>query len=748
MKYQKTNTHRGSLRFGIMLLMICVIVAILCTVMVKASGRVIRSETERYLGELSNLTSHKVNQTVKYNLEIIKRIGCNVTLMEDDARLQSSYLENMEEGSCFQWVGFVGLDARLKLEGRQEKDVSDIGVVQEAFNGQLGVSESRITVFDGESGILYASPVKQGNMICGAVLGFVKEEVLEEILDANTFDGIGFSYIIAKDGSYILYSDNPYARLKGNNFFGDIREQGTFGEDGAMETMLADMAERTSGSLHLKVEEVEERFMYYRPLDLGGWYLISVMPPQVYAENIKNFTGFALGINVTLGVVFMALIWYIIWSTGKKNREIERMAYLDSVTGGYTPLWFERELKERLKEKQECAFVSLDIRRFKLINDSFGSVEGNRVLKHLHGVIQENLLPGEFTARINDDFFNIVLNSVSHGEIMERLGKIANDVNGYNRGAKELYYLCLDCGIYLIEDYGDDVFVIRDRANTARKKNKETGEIHLCSCVFYSDLERLQMLKEKEMENAMERALEDGEFIIHLQPKVDLENRRIIGAEALVRWESREKGMVYPDEFIPLFERNGFITRVDLYVFETVCKLIRRWMDSGIEPVPVSVNLSRNQLRIPGFLKRYQEIQERYQVPAHLLEIELTETLVFENLEFLKQVIGEIHDIGFHCSMDDFGSGYSSLNVLKEVEVDILKLDRAFFSKEQDKRGEDVIASVINLAKKLNMVTVAEGVETIPQVEFLKQAACDMVQGYVFSRPVPVEEFETLAGMK
>lgn len=748
MKYQKIKTHRGSLRFGVMLLMICVTVTILCTMMVEESGHVIKSETERYLGELSNLTSHKVNQTVEYNLEIIKRIGRNVTLMEDDVRLKNSYLENMEEGSYFQWVGFVEPDARLKLEGRQEKDVSDIKVVQEAFKGQSGVSENRVTVFDGEPGILYASPVKRENMVCGAVLGFVKEEVLKEILAADTFDGIGFSYIIAEDGSYILSSDNPYSRLKGDNFFGDIQKQGTFGQDGVMETMLADMAEKKSGSLHLRVEEVEERFMYYRPLDSGGWYLISVMPPQVYAENIKNFTDFALGINMTLGVVFMALIWYIIWSTGKKNREIERMAYLDSVTGGYTPLWFELELKEKLKGRAECAFVSMDLRKFKLINDSFGSEKGNRVLKHIHNVIQENLLPGEFTARINDDLFNIVLNNVSHEEITERLQKIADDANRFNQGAKELYYLCLDCGIYLIEDYGDDVFVIRDRANTARKKNKETGEIHLCSCVFYSDLERLQMLKEKGMENAMERALEDGEFIIYLQPKVSLENRRIIGAEALVRWKNGETDMVYPDEFIPLFERNGFITKVDLYVFETVCKLIRRWIDSGIEPLPVSVNLSRNQLRIPDFLKRYQEIQERYQVPAHLLEIELTETLVFENLEFLKQVIREIHDMGFKCSMDDFGSGYSSLNVLKEVEVDILKLDRAFFSKEQDKRGEDVIASVINLAKKLNMTTVAEGVETILQVEFLKQADCDMIQGYVFSRPVPIEEFEPLAGMK
>ena len=181
-----------------------------------------------------------------------------------------------------------------------------------------------------------------------------------------------------------------------------------------------------------------------------------------------------------------------------------------------------------------------------------------------------------------------------------------------------------------------------------------------------------------------------------------------------------------------------------MYVFEVVCKILRKWIDEGKIVHPISVNLSRNHLHHPNFLEEYRKIQQKYEIPDQYIEIELTEIVVFENLEMLKTIIDEIHKYGYKCSMDDFGSGYSSLNVLKEIPVDILKLDRVSFSSENDKRGEDIVETVISLAKKLGMETIAEGIETIPQVELLKSMECDAIQGYVFSKPVPVDQFETL----
>ncbi|MEG2679862.1 MAG: EAL domain-containing protein, partial [Oscillospiraceae bacterium] len=245
---------------------------------------------------------------------------------------------------------------------------------------------------------------------------------------------------------------------------------------------------------------------------------------------------------------------------------------------------------------------------------------------------------------------------------------------------------------------------------------------------------------------SMEQALEKGEFEMYLQPKYELEHNTIGGAEALVRWISPIKGIIYPNDFIPLFERNGFVVRLDLYMFEQACQLLQYWKDSGITPVPISVNMSRVHLNDPDFLDRYKDIFSHYDFPAKLLEIELTESMVFDDVARLSEVIGKVKEIGFTCSLDDFGSGYSSLNLLKDIPVDVLKLDRSFFysTNEDETQSRHVVGNIVDLAKKLHMQTVSEGIETLEWVDYLRSVKCDMVQGYVFAKPMPVAQFEKL----
>lgn len=203
-------------------------------------------------------------------------------------------------------------------------------------------------------------------------------------------------------------------------------------------------------------------------------------------------------------------------------------------------------------------------------------------------------------------------------------------------------------------------------------------------------------------------------------------------------------GFLSPDKFIPYFEKTGFIVELDVYVFRKVCQQLSKWLKEGKTPVPISVNLSRRDIYDKKYILRYKEIQEHYQVPPHLLELEFTETLFFENLELLKEAIQEVHEAGYLCSIDDFGSGYSSLALLKEVPADILKLDRVFFDDVGNPRGDKVIEHVIALAKDLNMLTIAEGIESMEQVEQLKQMQCDLVQGYVYYKPMKIEDFNQI----
>ncbi|EFL85490.1 diguanylate cyclase (GGDEF) domain-containing protein [Desulfovibrio sp. 3_1_syn3] len=430
------------------------------------------------------------------------------------------------------------------------------------------------------------------------------------------------------------------------------------------------------------------------------------------------------------------------------NRQLERLAFVDPVTSGRNRTSFEIDAGGAVRAALPGTYVLvwLDIQKFKVINDFFGVEMGDRVLRHCYETVEAHLENGEYVARLAADGFNLLLRTAGEKELEARLNRIAEDANNFEPFRERNYLLSFSAGIYPIDDPVLSLVKIQDRANIARKKSGGSEEHCLCTCLFYSEQDRLRSLREKEMENRMHDALGRDEFVVYLQPKQSLKKAAIGGAEALVRWRAPE-GLIPPNDFIPLFEQNGFIVDLDLHVFEKVCAMLRKWLDNGVTPVPVSVNMSRVHLADPQFLERYETIRRAYDVPPELLEIELTESLVFENPHLLVQFIERIRAHGYHCSIDDFGSGYSSLNLLKDMNVNVLKLDRVFFASQEadNARERTVIVSVIDLAKKLSMGTVAEGVETTRQVEFLQQAGCDMVQGYVFSRPVPLAEFEQMA---
>lgn len=434
----------------------------------------------------------------------------------------------------------------------------------------------------------------------------------------------------------------------------------------------------------------------------------------------------------------------------QSNEELETLAYVDEVTGGWNRNRFELSAQAAIRSHApgSYALVSVDIQKFKVINDLFGIEMGDRILKYFHDTLCAELAEDEYVGRISADNFNLLLHADTAAALERRMQLIAGALNRFNLQLKQKYLLSLTAGIYIISEPELPIIKLRDRANVARKNGKTDGNAaSLCTCFFYSDLDRLCLMREKEVENRMQDALERGEFLIYLQPKVDLHNGMITSAEALVRWQDPERGLVPPNEFIPFFEKNGFIVEIDLCVFEQVCALQRRWLDEGRSPLRISVNMSRVHLSRADYLERYEEIRQKYRVPPELLEIELTETLIFKEPEALIPVINRIHALGYRCSIDDFGSGYSSLNILKDLDVDTLKLDRVFFNSQQEgnPRALDVVRFVVDLARRLDMRTVAEGVETRAQMDFLRSVNCDYVQGYAFSRPLPPDEFEALA---
>lgn len=420
------------------------------------------------------------------------------------------------------------------------------------------------------------------------------------------------------------------------------------------------------------------------------------------------------------------------------EKMLRRVAYTDAKTG--IANWNSMEHNGPALMSPQSAYVTLDINNFKLLNDYFGFENGDRVLAHIAESLTHFTKKNELAVRCAGDVFGMLLQVKEEQEIRERLALLTEKILTC-RPVQEMdgFSLSLSYGICLNRDRTTALLTLRDRADTARKLFKNN---YRTTYAFYDEEIHTHIIREREIESKMDDALKNGEFHPYYQPKYDLRNDCIVGAEALARWLSPDQGIIHPCNFIPLFERNGFIVKLDMYILEQTCRHLREWLNEGRSPVPVSVNFSKLHIMNTNFVQDVLNTVQRYCIPPRLIELELTETAFLENTELLLRVMKEFSSHGFTLSMDDFGTGYSSLNMLQELPVNVLKLDRAFLDMTNDNvRARNIIAHVVQMARDLDMRVVSEGVETVDHVRFLKGVGCDMAQGFFYSPPVPVEAF-------
>ncbi len=430
------------------------------------------------------------------------------------------------------------------------------------------------------------------------------------------------------------------------------------------------------------------------------------------------------------------------------NHKNKRASNTDPITGGRNKKKYIEDTRKLLKKRspEKLAVVLFDINKFKYVNDCLGYEEGDRMLARLHKTLADNLENDEVFARVSNDNFACTIRNAQDNEITMRINNIFAEFERRNNIFVK-YPIIFSAGVCrlgqcLDGNGGIDMNAAIDRCTIAKKTLK--GQ-HFSSIAFYDGKIREKALREKDYENAMPAALAAHEFECYLQPKYGLKSRRIEGAEALIRWNSKEFGFVFPSDFIPISEKNSFVVELDFFILEEVCKVMRRWLDEGKTPVIISVNQSRMHLNYDDYIWRLREIVDKYEIPYKYIELELTESVFAENAEKLLTIMQKLHDIGFKLSLDDFGSGYSSLNMLKDIPVDVVKIDREFFNGTvNSEKGRAVISTVVDLAASLNMEVISEGVETLEQVEFLSEINCDMVQGYYFAKPMTMSDFETL----
>lgn len=473
-----------------------------------------------------------------------------------------------------------------------------------------------------------------------------------------------------------------------------------------------------------KVEELNELKRYNKSLK----------------KDIKKHKGTTYTLFAISSLTLISLVYAIKMRVDKHREGIEKMLLVDEVTGGDSRAAFYIKMDEAVKNNSPNTYTValLNVRNFKLINNNFGFLEGDKILKNIYYEIEKHLNKGEFLYRSEIDNFFICMKENDEEIIKRRLKEIEIDINKCEWEYSSKYSVQFAFGLALVEDTSMDHRTIMNYARFSCSNYKKTREFKNYSKIVE------ELSRENRLNYMFENSLKNGEFKVYLQPKMNIKNNRCQGAEALVRWIHPEEGMISPGEFIGLFEENDKIIELDFYVFEEVCKIIKSWIDNDKNVVPISVNLSRKHLKNTVFIDKFVDIKNKYSVPDGLIEFEILESVALddEKINILISILDKIHQNGFLCSLDDFGSGYSLLSVLSELRVDTIKLDRKFFRDFEDERSKNVIESFINVCERINTKVVAEGIESKEQLDYLRKVNCELVQGFIFSKPIDVESFE------
>lgn len=420
------------------------------------------------------------------------------------------------------------------------------------------------------------------------------------------------------------------------------------------------------------------------------------------------------------------------------KRRVYGLLHTDLVTGGKNRYFFRRVGQRYLSHpgNRHYAVVLLRVEKYRNYCTVYGVDAGEELLERLNEVIGRKLARKEIVARMDKADYALLLNYDCDYSLAERLLGIMNEMNSILIGRKATFV----AGICTRGAKNADIMTMFNEAGlAARTYNPNSDEV----IIWFTDEMEAEQIWERKVEDEMERAVANREFAVYLQPKYKTKEERIGGAEALVRWIHPVDGLIPPYKFIPIFERNGFILTLDDYMITEVSRIQARWLQEGRELFPISVNVSRAHFTTDNLAEHICQIVDSFGVPHEFIELELTESAFFDDKDILLRTVARMKELGFKVSMDDFGSGYSSLNSLKELPLDVLKLDAEFFRGEGHlEKANLIVGETITLAKKLGMTIVAEGIETREQVDFLAELDCDLIQGYYFAKPMPISEFE------
>ncbi|MBG0280026.1 EAL domain-containing protein [Clostridioides difficile] len=708
---------------------------------IEDTKHLLMSEAKIHIKEVAVQGSQLAQRQIEKDLDVLN-IFSNYYASNPDIpneEKMKNLLDEMENQK-FYTMAIVDINGNAENTKGDKFSVKDREFFKNSIKGKKYVSSPYVDeVNKSIKKIAISVPLLNNDKVVGVLYCTYNINTLMKLINISFYENNSISYVVKNNGTIILHpqgdslSKNIYKLLKQDN---DIQE---------VNRLKKELQENKTGATVLNMLE-ERRYLGYATMDNGNsennyikdWNLIFSIPETVVFSNSKQIINRAVYAVLSIVLIFIAIIFYIIYIINSNENEILSLAYDERVTYIGNQNKFYRECSKYLLDKPSLNYIIVyfDINNFKMINDTFGYEFGDNLLITIAKALKEELTEGEVYARLSSDYFAIFCDYKNgRNKIIRKLDNIRSNIES---NLSIVFEISLCVGIYFVEEGEVDIQKAVNKANMARSVAKGKN----INYAIYNEDVRNKLSEESMILDDIKIALVKNQFEVYYQPKFSLVTGEMIGSEALIRWNHPEHGFISPAVFIPIAEKSKLILKIGRFVFERVCNDLYEWKKQGKKIVPVSVNLSRVELYQPDIVKFINKTIKMYNLSSDFIEIEITETVAINELNILKNVLNELRTYGFSISMDDFGTGYSSISCLRDMPIDILKLDKSFLGGiEHDERSRNIAKSIVSLAKSLDLVVIIEGVESKEQAELMKQFGCDLVQGFYFARPMPAKNF-------
>lgn len=693
-----------------------------------------------YVDNYTRLVAQNTNSKIYNNLEMFQTISDSLSHTKnfDDIKALEEFMQRKAAICGFNFIEYVELESnRRAMGGTYPHNFRKSGYQGLLATLEEEVSQRGYTILIKDENLYVAVAVMNRGDELGLLWGGYSKRVLLNSINAHVFDQNMATNIVTLDGEVSLASDDQASLHLAQQIQADPG-------------MVMQLFSGSDSGVYEYKDNETGKMMYFSFHDIGlnDWYLVNSVPIEVF-NSVQG--RFLVQLLVALCGIVLMFIGFILLQNNtvkRNNKAFKYLAFNDEVTKGIN----NNGLKATffyLKDKhliQQFTLAMIDVVNFKLYNEKYGVSFGDQLLVKIHDTIQTFLDSShfEYVSRVETDHFFVLLNDNNPHEVVKRLREITNAlqfecVNLSKALGNEMFSFRIGASALLPED--NDLETIKARVIIASKSAK----VSQYNQVIFFDENLQNQLKHNQLLIArLSQSLIDEDFKLYIQPKVNQLTNQVEGLEALIRWDCPGVGFLTPDKFVPLFEEIGRVTEIDRYVFNHVCEWLANRKQNNLPVYPISINLSRKHFEDVAFVTTFEQITKSYGIEPYLIEFEVTERIFmmedcFVNMEV---ILDRMHEIGFKCSMDDFGVGYSSLSTLRRFPFDIIKLDRSFFFNINDDKNYQVIKCIVELCDALNMKIVAEGIESKQQLELLKQLGIYIIQGYYYARPMPLAFFD------